>query len=97
LEYQLGDTVNIKFDVVGVEHPLARIVGASVSLFTDEGQTIKDATVKIVDNTVEFSVPQEMTKNSGDYAAYFKFTFKGGQARTHKVPFTILPRNNEED
>ncbi len=111
--YYTGDAINLSYSVtprlsvkVGEDPPFGirnnntestRLTKINVNVFSNEGEIVHEDPVMVVDNVVKYSLNGEMTKHSGDYAAFFNMVFANGQPKTYKVVFTVLPRNLDID
>ncbi len=105
--YYVGDTVDLAFAinvftsvVFGVDKPIkvaenlkAKITKINVSIFSEQGQIVHEDPVTVIDNVVKYQLNGDMTKHSGNYAAFFHITFGSDRTKTHKILFVVLPRN----
>jgi len=90
--YYVGDTIPIDFEVTATPNPMIPIIGMSVSVFSSEGEIIRDDPVTMVDNIINYKVPGKQTKHRGEYAAIFDLHFNDGTKKSHSIKFTVLPR-----
>jgi len=105
--YYVGDTVNLAFAmetetsmklgsspaVLIASGQQPTITSIRVSVYSDEGEIVHDDPVKIMNNTVHYTISPELTRHAGDYSAFFNIDFDGQQKHTYKILFSILPRN----
>ena len=96
LDKIIGDTVKLRF-VIEKEGDAAKVLvphSVYVSVFSPEGEIIKDCPGDIEGDIVSFEIAPEYTSKTGDYKAYFDMMV-GHLKKTHEIEFRMMPRTNE--